>query len=249
MRVVWTPRWQWWLKTPPPHVKKKGKKREICCTEEFILASRLAERQLICLVRLYVVSRWGRRGRDKRKGERSGWKIHACDSNHADLHCFTSACTVRVYQQGCLTVYMCLSLSDIDMHVCACELACVLVFMSLFVFIFTGLTVTSGPQLECSWLQPVLNLYPALVTNTKLVAPLCFTFPDPPSLTSSLWVQLSASQIKQCYCGTLCCCGSSFETELKRWALSLELIFWFTSKCIVSRTPMFSQPNVSFKDQ
>lgn len=175
----------------------------------------------------------GLQARKEGTWQKSGWKIHACDSNHADLHYFTSACTVCVYQQGCLTVYMCLSLSNIDVHVCACELACVLVFMSLFVFIFTGLTVTSGPQLECSWLQPVLNLYPALVTNTRLVPP------PPPSVSHSLTLLVWPLRSESSCLPHKLYSTAVFLWLIKRWALSLELIFWFTSKCIVSWTPMF----------
>lgn len=97
----------------------------------------------------------------------------------------------HVYQQACLSVYMYLSLSDLYVHVCAYMSAHVLIFTSLFVFIFASLTVTSGPQLECKLLQPVLNLYPTLVTNTRLVVP--HAFRDPSGLTSVLCVQLSAS--------------------------------------------------------
>lgn len=72
-----------------------------------------------------------------------------------------------VCQQTCLTVCMYLSLSDIYVHVCLR----VLIFMSLFVSIFTCPTVTSGPQRGRRWLQLGLNLHPASETDTGLVVP------------------------------------------------------------------------------
>lgn len=96
-----------------------------------------------------------------------------CDSDHAGSHCSTSAltnmchmCASRhAWQRAC--IYLCQTLTC----VCACVWARVLIFMSVFVFIFTCLTATSGPQGERRWLQPVLNLHPALVTDTGLVVP------------------------------------------------------------------------------
>lgn len=71
----------------------------------------------------------------------------------------------HAWQRAC--IYLCQTLTC----VCACVWARVLIFMSVFVFIFTCLTATSGPQGERRWLQPVLNLHPALVTDTGLVVP------------------------------------------------------------------------------
>lgn len=179
-----------------------SEKKEICS------ALQLADCKLrsFCLCVCKIVT--GRGTKDKRSGwsciplKRERAKISLwCDDScmwmwqpslwFALLYITSDEHVSHVYQQACLSVYMYLSLSDLYVHVCAYMSAHVLIFTSLFVFIFASLTVTSGPQLECKLLQPVLNLYPTLVTNTRLVVP--HAFRDPSGLTSVLCVQLSAS--------------------------------------------------------
>lgn len=92
----------------------------------------------------------------------------------------------HVWQHGRLTAYMRLSLSHICSPAGASLLARVLVFMSLFVFIFACLAATHGPRVECSRLRPVLNLQPTFSHQYKVGRPPRVTFSDPPGLTSSL---------------------------------------------------------------
>lgn len=91
-------------------------------------------------------------------------------SNQADLYCFPSWQTCTCVPAG-MPDGIRVSIFVRHLHVCAWLLACVLVFTSFFVFIFTCLTATSGLQLESSRLRPVLNLYPTFSHQHKAGCP------------------------------------------------------------------------------
>lgn len=155
-------RGRWWLKALK--AKKKGESAANLSVCEIVLGTVRIERD------------------EQTRGERHEWvKRHI--NYVADLYCSASALT------NCSPHLPAGMIDNVHVSIFVRRvLARVPIFMPLFVFLLTCLNVTSGPQLECSWLQLVLNLHPAPVTDTKLVVarvshsltplvwPLCFAY-------------------------------------------------------------------------